>query len=149
MDLAALYDAWAPRLLAYMMTITRDRHRAEDALQNLFVKLATNPPDLRNAGPYLYRAARNEAWRASKNRPERTLGELEILAPGREGAIDTKALAAALDALPIEQSEVVLLHAMEGFTLREVAKIVRIPPDTAASRYRLALEKLRELMRRD
>lgn len=30
MDLGALYDAWAPRLLAYRITITRDRHRAED-----------------------------------------------------------------------------------------------------------------------
>jgi len=149
MDLAALYDAWAARLLAYMMTITRDRHRAEDALQNLFVKLATNPPEMRNAGPYLYRAARNEALRAAKGRQERPLAELEILAPLVEGAVDSASLAAALDRLPEEQSEVVLLHAVEGFTFREVAKIVRIPADTAASRYRLAIEKLQELVRRD
>ncbi|HEY3225867.1 MAG TPA: RNA polymerase sigma factor [Planctomycetota bacterium] len=149
MDLAALYDAWAPRLLAYMMTITRDRHRAEDALQNLFVKLATNPPEMRNAGPYLYRAARNEALRVVKGRPERGLADLEILAPLAEGGVDPKPLAAAIDQLPAEQAEAVLLHAIEGFTFHEVAKIVRIPADTVASRYRLALEKLQELLRRD
>ena len=149
MDLAALYDAWAPRLLAYMMTITRDRHRAEDALQNLFVKLATNPPDLRDPRAYLFRAARNEALRAAKGRPERALADLEILAPLAEGALDPKPLADALDCLPPAQAEIVLLHAIEGFTFREVAKIVRIPLDTAASRYRLALEKLQGLMRNE
>lgn len=148
MDLAALYDAWAPRLLAYMMTITRDRHRAEDALQNLFVKLAASPPDLRDPKAYLYRAARREAWRASKGRPERTLDTLEVLAPSTE-APDSEPLIVALGRLPEDQAEVVLLHAIEGFTFREVAKIVRIPADTAASRYRLALDKLREIMRRD
>ncbi len=148
MDLAALYDAWAPRLLAYMMTITRDRHRAEDALQNLFVKLATNPPELRDPKAYLYRAARREAWRASKSRPERALESLEVLAPSGD-APDAKPLIAALGRLPEEQAEVVLLHSIEGFTFREVAKIARISADTAASRYRLALEKLKELLRRD
>ena len=147
MDLAALYDAWASRLLAYMMTITRDRHRAEDALQNLFVKLATNPPDLRDPKAYLYRAARREAWRAAKSRLERRLTDLEVIASSKEAA--DPALIAALNRLPEEQAEVVLLHAIEGFTFREVGKIAGISADTAASRYRLALEKLKELLRRD
>jgi len=151
MDLAALYDAWAPRLLAYMTTITRDRHRAEDALQNLFVKLATRRPEMRDAGPYLYRAARNEALNVSRGRLDRPLGDLEVLAPSPEsdGSIDPKSLAAALDRLPPDQSEVVLLHALEGFTFREIAEILAIPPDTAASRYRYAIEKLQDLMRHD
>jgi len=148
MDLAALYDAWASRLLAFMMTITRDRHRAEDALQNLFVKLATNPPDLRDPRAYLFRAARREAWRSSEGRPERTLESLDVVAPTTE-ATDPQPLIAALGRLPEEQAEVVLLHAIEGFTFKEVAQIVRISADTAASRYRLALDKLKELLRRD
>ncbi|HZN62921.1 MAG TPA: RNA polymerase sigma factor [Planctomycetota bacterium] len=149
MDLAALYDAWASRLLAYMMTITRDRHRAEDALQNLFVKLATNPPDLRDPKAYLYLAARREAWRASKTRGDSALIDLNVLAPSSPDSPDVDSLASALDDLPEEQVEVVLLHAIEGFTFLEVAKIVRCSPDTAASRYRLALGKLKERLRRD
>ncbi|HVE38925.1 MAG TPA: sigma factor [Planctomycetota bacterium] len=68
MDLGALYDAWASRLLAYMMTITRDRSKAEDALHNLFVKLSTGRPDLRDPSVYLFRAARNEALRVARRR---------------------------------------------------------------------------------
>ncbi|HKS16911.1 MAG TPA: RNA polymerase sigma factor [Planctomycetota bacterium] len=149
MDLAALYDAWAARLLAYMMTITRDRHRAEDALQNLFVKLATSPPDLRDPKAYLYRAARREAWRAAKVRGDSALIDLDVLAPANAQVPDLEALANALDELPPEQVDVVLLHAVEGFTFREVAMIIRVSADTVASRYRLALLKLKGLLRRD
>ncbi len=145
MDLGSLYDAWASRLLAYMMTITRDRTKAEDALQNLFVKLATGLPPLRWPAVYLFRAARNEALRVSRRRVDRPLADLELLAaPGRSA--EAGALGEALDRLPDEQLDVVLLHVFEGLTFREAAEVLGIPPDTAASRYRYALEKLRGLL---
>lgn len=146
MDLAALYDAWAARLLGYMMTITRDRHLAEDALQNLFVKLATARPELENPGVYLFRAARNEAIRVSKRRPERPLAELDVVAPRETSEVDAARVASALDQLPSEQSEVVVLHVFEDLPFREIGEILGIPQDTAASRYRYAIEKLKSLL---
>src|SRR5436190_15060660 len=121
MDLGALYDAWASRLLAYMMTITRDRTKAEDALHNLFVKLATGRPDLRDPAVYLFRAARNEAFRVSRRRIDRSLAELDVVAAG--GSEESGAVAEALDRLPAEQLDVVLLHVFEGLTFREAAEI--------------------------
>ena len=141
-ELGALYDAWASRLLAYMMTITRDRTKAEDALQNLFVKLAAGRPDLRDPSVYLFRAARNEAIRLSRRRLEKPLADLEILAAPSESA----GLRDALDRLPSDQLDVVVLHVFEGLTFRETAEVLGIPQDTAASRYRYALEQLRELI---
>jgi RNA polymerase sigma-70 factor, ECF subfamily len=142
MDLGALYDAWASRLLAYMMTITRDRSRAEDALHNLFVKLATSRPDLRDPSVYLFRAARNEAIRASRRGPDRPLADLDVLA----APAGSEAVRDALDHLPPEQVDVVVLHVFEGLTFREAAEVLGVPQDTAASRYRYALEKLRGLL---
>jgi RNA polymerase sigma-70 factor, ECF subfamily len=142
MDLGALYDAWASRLLAYMMTITRDRAKAEDALHNLFVKLATSRPDLRDPAVYLFRAARNEAIRLSRRRPEMALSDLDVLA----APSGSEAIRDALDRLPQEQLDVVVLHVFEGLTFREAADVLAIPQDTAASRYRYALEKLRGLL---
>jgi len=105
MDLGALYDAWASRLLAYMMTMTRDRSKAEDALHNPFVKLATGRPDLHDPAVYLFRAARNEAIRVARRRAERPLADLEIVA-APAGAADAGAIADALDRLPAEQFDV-------------------------------------------
>jgi RNA polymerase sigma-70 factor (ECF subfamily) len=145
MDLGSLYDAWASRLLAYMMTITRNRAKAEDALQNLFVKLATGRPAIEDPAVYLFRAARNEAIRVSRRRAERPLADLDLLAaPG--GSADAAAVGEALDRLPPEQLDVVMLHVFEGLTFRETAAVLGIPPDTAASRYRYALENLRGLL---
>ena len=141
-ELGALYDAWASRLLAYMMTITRDRTRAEDALHNLFVKLASGKPDLRDPAVYLFSAARHEAIRASKRRKERPLADLDILA----APSDSAGLREALDRLPSDQLDVVVLHVFEGLTFRETAEVLGVPQDTAASRYRYALEKLKELL---
>ncbi|MBI3269104.1 MAG: sigma-70 family RNA polymerase sigma factor [Planctomycetes bacterium] len=145
MDIAALYDAWASRLLAYMIAVTRDRHLAEDALQNLFVKLATGRPRMDDPAAYLFRAARNEALRVAGRRRETPLAELDLVAP-REDAPDSDRsveLARALDRLPPEQVEAVVLHALEGLSFREVGEVLGIPADTVASRYRYALEKLR------
>jgi RNA polymerase sigma-70 factor, ECF subfamily len=141
-ELGALYDAWASRLLAYMMTITRDRSKAEDALHNLFVKLAGGKPELRDPAVYLFSAARHEAIRLSQRRREKPLADLDVLAAPSESA----GLRDALDKLPSDQLDVVVLHVFEGLTFRETAEVLGIPQDTAASRYRYALEKLRELL---
>ena len=149
MDLAALYKEWASRLLGYTMSITRDRHLAEDALQNLFVKLATSGVDVKNHAVYLFRAARNEALNLSKRKGPRPLPLADILAPEESAGsqVDPAELTSALDKLPEEQSEVVILHIVEGLPFKEIAEITGCSLDTAASRYRYALEKLKELLR--
>jgi RNA polymerase sigma-70 factor (ECF subfamily) len=51
----------------------------------------------------------------------------------------------ALRQLPDEQRETVFLKIWSGMTLLEISEMTEIPPNTVASRYRYALEKLREL----
>jgi RNA polymerase sigma-70 factor (ECF subfamily) len=53
----------------------------------------------------------------------------------------------AMATLPSEQREVVVLHIWGGLTFQEVAGVLAIPANTAASRYRYALSKLRETMK--
>ena len=52
----------------------------------------------------------------------------------------------ALSKLPADQLSVVLLHVHSKMTFQEVAEALQIEPNTAASRYRYALEKLSTLM---
>ena len=58
-------------------------------------------------------------------------------------AEDRLALDAGIRALPPEQREVIHLHVFEGLTFKEVALATGEPPNTVASRYSYALEKLR------
>jgi RNA polymerase sigma-70 factor (ECF subfamily) len=57
---------------------------------------------------------------------------------------DRMSLEAAIRGLPIDQREVIHLHVFEGRTFQEVADLTGKSINTIASRYRYALEKLRQ-----
>jgi len=52
-----------------------------------------------------------------------------------------------LSLLPLEQRGVVYLKIWERLTFKEIASVLHIPTNTAASRYRYALDKLRSVLR--
>jgi RNA polymerase sigma-70 factor (ECF subfamily) len=58
-----------------------------------------------------------------------------------------KRLTQALAGLPLEQRSVAQLKLWDGLTFEEIAEVQGIPLNTAASRYRYALEKLRSELR--
>jgi RNA polymerase sigma-70 factor (ECF subfamily) len=58
-----------------------------------------------------------------------------------------KILGASLNALPPEQKAVVVLKVWEEMTFAQIAEVLDISVNTAASRYRYALDKLRVQLR--
>jgi RNA polymerase sigma-70 factor (ECF subfamily) len=52
----------------------------------------------------------------------------------------------ALASLPIEQQEVIAMKINSELTFAQIADILHVSPNTAASRYRYALEKLRRAL---
>ncbi len=158
-DLARLYDDHAQAVFSFLLSLTRHEADCRDLLQDLFVKLARNPELLRlvrNPRSFLLRMAHNAAIDLARRRASR--GEQETEAPVETTTLfapapdpDTQAfreaLSAALGALPPEQRAVVHLKLWEGFTFEEIASALEIPPNTAASRYRYGLDKLRARLR--
>jgi RNA polymerase sigma-70 factor (ECF subfamily) len=144
--LERLYDAYAPRLYPYVLSLVRNREDAEDVMQDLFVKLSKRGAALgkvQDMDAYLFAAARNEALRAlRRRRPRRSLVELDLLAAPENPGSPAEA-AAALEALPPEQAEVVFLKVFEELTFKQIGEALGVSQDTAASRYRYAMEKLR------
>jgi len=147
-DVRRLYEEHGPALLAYASALLRDPSAAEDVLHQVFVKLLAGRVSI--DGPpaaYLFRAVRNAALNRIRGQ-SREVGlddaVLWLESPGapRETVL---ALQSALQALPREQREVVVLHVWGQQTFEETAAIVGISPNTAASRYRYALAKLKEI----
>ncbi|HXC99497.1 MAG TPA: sigma-70 family RNA polymerase sigma factor, partial [Verrucomicrobiae bacterium] len=56
-------------------------------------------------------------------------------------------LAQALGELPADQRAVLHLKLWEGLTFEQIAEALDISPNTAASRYRYGLDKLRDRLR--
>jgi RNA polymerase sigma-70 factor (ECF subfamily) len=63
--------------------------------------------------------------------------------PGGVAIEQAARLERALENLPVEQREIITLKVDGGLTFAEIASVLGISANTAASRYRYALEKLR------
>lgn len=155
-SLAALYDQHAAGLYAYVLTITADEAEAEDIVHEVFERVIARRQrlfGLRNPAGYMYRSARNAAYdrlrhRAVRERVKDCMTPPTILEPvdPLAEAEETQRVNEALATLPLEQREVVLLRFYQDMTFRQIARVMGSSTNTAASRCRYALAKLRELL---
>lgn len=158
--LARCYDAHAKGLFAYLLNLTRQEEDARDLLQETFLRLARQPDLLKTARSeraVLFRIAHNLAMDLHRRRTvrdrflqdEAARDSLPFVpADEPEEAAFRAEAARALSKLPPEQRAVLHLKLWEGFTFEQIARVLEIPPNTAASRYRYGLDKLRTHLRR-
>ena len=158
-DFGRLYDGHAQALFAFLLNFTRNEADTRDLLQELFVKLAQRPvllDGIRDERSFLLRLAHNLAIDLMRRRAarqkhnEQFAGEpTELFAPVLEPdeRIFREALTEALGELPAEQRAVVHLKLWEGLTFEQISELLSIPLNTAASRYRYGLDKLRARLR--
>ena len=158
-DLERLYDEHAPALFAFLLNFTRDEEDTRDVLQEIFVRLARQPDLLRDARDeraFLIRLAHNAAIDAMRRRGTRAKYHEQLGAEAAgffepaESPEDQEfrdELESALAELPPDQRAVVHLKLWEEMTFEQIARALDIPPNTAASRYRYGLDKLRGRLR--
>jgi RNA polymerase sigma-70 factor (ECF subfamily) len=140
-----LYEQHGRGLLAYACSFVTSIAAAEDVLHQVFERLLRGDLSI-SGGPvaYVYRAVRNTSLNMIRDRA----GDVDL----EEGWLDGPAgmehtaveLQSALRELPEAQREVILLHIWGQMTFEEVGDALGIAPNTAASRYRYGLSKLRE-----
>ena len=157
-SLETLYDAHAGALFAYALNLTRSEADARDLLQDQFHRLARQPmPEaVRDARGWLLRSIHHLAIdrirrRATRDRVadqwSKEPPELFATHADPDEAAFRSSLAEALGDLPEDQRSVVHLKLWEGLTFEAIARLLDIPPNTAASRYRYGIDKLRTRLR--
>jgi len=150
---ANLFDEHIPRLRRYARALTNDRTQADDLVQECLTRaweklsLWQRGTDLR---AWLFTILHNlfiNDLRRRKNHPELLALDDEALdAPRRatqEDGLGLRDLQAALNRLPLDQREVLLLVGLEEMSYEEVAKTLGIPIGTVMSRLSRARERLR------
>jgi RNA polymerase sigma-70 factor (ECF subfamily) len=150
------FEAHGPKLLLCARQWTRSLADAEDVVQEGFVRYWRHQRHLPGDPQALLvtsirRAALDHARRATRRaaREEKADGGLEDTAavfealPG-ENVERRQELEGALQRLPVDQREVLVLKIWNELTFEQVAATLEIPLNTAASRYRYALAALRK-----
>lgn len=161
--LETLYDRYERILYAFLMQLTQDRDLAEEAMQEVFIKL------WRGVGVYdetkgqfrswLFTMGRNVAIDLIRRRkPDLQLDEsyAETI-PSTERSVESEVewqeertqIETAMAELPAEQQQVVRLMYFQGLSQQKIADACGIPLGTVKGRIRLALKQLRRRLSPD
>lgn len=149
-QLEQLYDEHGSRVFAFLVNLTGSEHDAGDLLQEVFLRIGRRPRLLmREPRRYLLRAAHNAFVTMVRRESVRRAAleefgrEKDVFWVGDEAEGETRGVLEQLAHLPGEQRAVVHLKIWEKQTFQEVGRNSGISPNTAASRYRYAIDKLR------
>jgi RNA polymerase sigma-70 factor, ECF subfamily len=147
-EVQALYQQVGPGLLLYACSLLGRKHAAEDVLQEVFMKLIEQNTIPEDPKPYLFRAVHNKALNLIRGESKHV--ELAHIEPWFEAPQQDHAgrvtLTVELMRIPEEQRQVLVLHLWGGLSFEEIGSVLNISANTAASRYRYALQKLRSAM---
>jgi RNA polymerase sigma-70 factor (ECF subfamily) len=164
----ALYALAAPRLLGYLVCLTRDRVLAEELLQQTFIKLHNARASyLRGADPlpWLYtiahRVCLDELRRTKRSRVKLVRGDAQLPEPaatlqgaaeGNERPYDDETIADVLEALeklPEIHRVAVVLTKIQGKSTAEAAEILGTTAAAVKLRAHRGYVMLREMLREE
>ena len=154
-QLATLFERYHLGLFRYLLGLTRNRTLSEDLVQEVFfrvLKYARSYNPSLSFRVWLYGMARNACFDSlHKGRAEMTRGEMEEIrtsAPIPDEVIarkqDVAFLEQALQQLPEEKREVLILSRFHNMRYEEIARILKCEIGTVKVRVYRALKELRE-----
>ena len=136
--------------LAYAQT--RSRHDADDIFQDVFLQVVRRRPQFASEAhekAWLIRATLHRTCDMARMAERRTLPleDAEVL-PGRE-LPEPSPILSAVQALPAKYSAVIHLYYYEGYSIKEISKLLQIPAPTVGTRLSRGRERLRQILKED
>jgi RNA polymerase sigma-70 factor (ECF subfamily) len=171
-DIAAfepLVEKYRQRVWRLAYNVLRDREEAWDVAQDAFIKAFQALPNFRGQSAFytwLFRIVMNVATdraraRAARGRAfgteavpeedwERVLVEQSPDAPAPDeaaaGTQERARIMRALDTLPANHKQIIVLSDLEGLSYKEIAEVLSIPMGTVMSRLHNARKKLKDAL---
>jgi RNA polymerase sigma-70 factor (ECF subfamily) len=162
-DVAAMetiYQQFKQPVFNLAYRYSSDRATAEDLLQDIFIKIFTHMGDVKDSGTFsawIYRIALNQCYsflREKKSRSQKTIPMAEIEGKLEEASYDDhernirKPLGEAIQALPARLRSVFVLHDVQGFKHREIARTLGCSVGTSKSQLFKARLKVRQYLKK-
>jgi RNA polymerase sigma-70 factor, ECF subfamily len=162
-DVAAvetIYQQFKQPVFNLAYRYSSDRATAEDLLQDIFIKIFTHLGDVKDTGTFaawIYRIALNECYsflREKKSRSQKTIPMAEIEGKLEEASYDgheqniRKPLEEAIQALPAKLRGVFVLHDVQGFKHREIARSLGCSVGTSKSQLFKARLRVRQYLKK-
>ncbi len=153
----SIYEHFKSPVFNLVYRYTKNHTIAEDLVHDIFLKAFTNIKKLREEKVFvnwLYRIAINTCLdHLRKNKKEKLdvsfndgKDYAQIHTNARENVIKNEILELAIEKLPLKMKTVFLLHDVQGFKHKEIAKILKCSVGTSKSQLFKARKKIREYL---
>lgn len=151
-----IYLKYKDDLLTVARSLVCNVNTAEDCLQDVFVSLASDGCKIRsNLKGYLLSCVVNRARDHLRRRDAQS--DCQVNMPARHPDVTDpanvlaqddrlRAVTRALERLPLEQREIIVLHLQGDMKFRRIAAMLGVSINTVQSRYRYGMAKLRRLL---
>jgi RNA polymerase sigma-70 factor (ECF subfamily) len=157
--LRGIYEKYKDDLVTLAAALLNNVSSAEDVVHDVFVSFIESSYRFRLTGSlrsYLATCVANKARNVNKARQRHRSIALNDASPNNtasnnlaSGMIfgeELSKLSLAIEQLPYEQREVLILHAYSGMKFRKIARQQNISINTVQGRYRYAIDKLRSML---
>lgn len=144
-----------PKLRAFAISLCRHHDRADDLVQNAILKAWSKQASFEigtNMRAWLFTILRNEFYSQARKSgrevqdSDGALVDTLSVHPAQHGSLDLQDFKKALDTLPSDHREAIILVGASGFSYEEAAEICGCAVGTLKSRVNRARVRLRELL---
>lgn len=150
-----LYEETSSLVFGYALSILKDKHKAEDVMQDTYIKVYSNAGSYTGKGKpmaWILTITRNFALMNFRQKQHenidddqyQTIYDMPHIHSENKMLVDH-----LLSRLSDEEREIVMLHAMSELKHREIAALTGLPLSTVLSKYNRAIAKLREFMKEE
>lgn len=150
--LETLYNAMYREIYGYLLSMLGNEQTAEDLAQDTFLRVYKYAPKFVPAGcgkSWVYKIAGRLALTHFRNNGGGYAELSEHMASevnAEERALNSQILAEAMQKISEEERQIISLHAISGFTLGEIARILDKPLGTVKWKHAEAIKKLRNIL---
>jgi len=153
-----IYELYVCDMLTLANALLNDISAAQDVVHDVFVKFAQSLDDFtlkKSLRAYFATCTRNLARdrmrtqkRHEDKQPELALPQIVLTTPAdyAQSKETAQLLRDALQLLPIEQRETLLMKTNTDLTFKQIAEIQEVSINTVQARYRYGLDKLRSML---
>lgn len=150
--LEQLYCATSSAVYAYLLSVLKDTHDAQDLLHETYLNVWTGATGYHSQGKpmaWILTIGKNLCIRRlhDRNSQSTSLEEWMAYTPDSDEMTqeDKWIIRQCMEQLSEEDRQIVVLHAVSGLKHREIAKLLDLPLSTVLSKYHRSIHKLRAM----
>ncbi|MBP5720588.1 MAG: sigma-70 family RNA polymerase sigma factor [Bacteroidales bacterium] len=142
---AEIYKRYTPGLRRFVTGLIKDKAKAEDIVQNIFMRLMSSKPSFENGTAFrnwLFVCARNEVVSTLRSKWESQVDRVQVLPERISDGIQPEAMMPVLNSvlakMPKKRSEVFRMSKLNGLSAEEIAARMGISVRTVQKHLELA-----------